>query len=108
MTPNHGMAADLEARRSAEKAALIRVQRRIGAIAFFTVTIHGVLGTIAAAHIREGQGRNGDAIGLLVMSVVISVITYVGTRVILDAKLWSPVWILLAAMPSAAGFVWVL
>ncbi len=108
MTPDPRPDADPMARRAAEKAALIRVQRRVGAIAFFTVTIHGVLGTIGAAHIREGQGRHGDAIGLLVMSVVISVIVYVGTRVILDAKLWSPAWILLAAVPSVAGFVWIL
>jgi hypothetical protein len=108
MASDQGRAADLEARREAEKASLIRVQRRIGAIAFFTVTIHGVLGTIAAADIREDQGRHGDAIGLLVMSVVISVIVYVGTRTILGATLWSPGWILLAAVPSVAGFVWVL
>ncbi len=106
MTPDPRMAA-LDAHREAEKAALIKVQRRIGAIAFFTVTMHGVLGTIAAAHIREGQGRHGDAIGLMVMSVVISVIVYAGTRTILGARLWSPLWILLAAVPSTAGFLWV-
>ena len=108
MTSDRSQAAELEARREAEKAALIRVQRRVAAIAFFTVTIHGVLGTIGFASIREGEGRRGDAIGLLVMSVVISVIVYAGTRTILGAKLWSPAWILLAAVPSAAGFIWVL
>jgi hypothetical protein len=108
MTSDPQKVAALEARREAEKASLIRVQRRIGAIAFFTVTIHGVLGAIGAASIREGEGRHGDAIGLLVMSAVISVIVYAGTRTILGAKLWSPGWILLAAVPSAAGFIWVL
>ena len=100
--------AELDARREAEKASLIRVQRRIGAIAFFTVTIHGLLGVIAVANIREDQGKHGDAIGLLIMSVVISVIVYAGTRVILGARLWSPIWIPLAAAPSVAGFIWVL
>ena len=99
---------DLEAMREAEKASLVRVQRRIGAIAFFTVTVHGVLGVIIAAHIREGQGRHADAIGLLVMSCVIAAVIYTVTRVILGAKLWSPPWMLLAAVLPVAGFVWVL
>lgn len=100
--------SELDARREAEKASLIRVQRRIGAIAFFTVTIHGLLGVIAVANIREDQGRHSDAIGLLIMSVVITVIVYVGTRVILGARLWSPIWIPIAAVPSVLGFFWVL
>ncbi len=108
MTTEPRPGRDADARREAEKASLNRVQRRVGAIAFFTFTIQGVLGVIAVADIREGQGRHGDAIGLLVMSVVISVITYVGTRVILGGKLWSPGWIALAAVPSVAGFIWVL
>ena len=107
MTPDP-RTAELDARREAEKAALIRVQRRIGAIAFFTLTIHGLLGVIAVADIREDQGRHGDAIGLLLMSVVITVIVYVGTRVILGARLWSPIWIPIAAVPSVLGFLWVL
>ena len=108
MTPSPPTSVDLDARREAEKAALVRVQRRIGAIAFFTVTVHAVLGVIIAAHIREGQGRHADAIGLLVMSGVIAAVIYTVTRVILGAKLWSPAWMLLAAALPVAGFLWVL
>jgi hypothetical protein len=55
---------DMDARRAAAKASLNRVQRRVGAIGFFFVAIHGALGVIFVAHTREDQGRHGDAIGL--------------------------------------------
>jgi hypothetical protein len=98
----------LDERRAAETASLHRVQRRIGAIAFFTVTVHGVLGVIGAAYVREGQGRHADAVGLVVMSGVIAVIVYVVTRIILGAKLWSPIWIALALTPTMAAVIWIL
>ena len=83
------------------------MQRRIGAIVFFTVTLHGVLGIIAVAHIREDQGRHGDAIGLMVMSVVISVIVYAGTRMI-SARSCGRRLDPAGRCPVAAGFIWVL
>lgn len=88
-------------------AALRRVQRRVGAIAFFAVAIHGVLGLIVVAHVVKGQGRGSDAILLLVMSAAFAIVTYVVVRVILAARLWSP-WIALSLVPTVIGFVWVL
>jgi hypothetical protein len=95
-------------RRLAETASLHRVQRRVGAIGFFAVAVHAVLGVIAAAYIREGQGRHGDAIGLTVMSAILAVLVYSVVRTILGAKLWSPAWIALALTPTAAAVVWIL
>jgi hypothetical protein len=89
-------------------AALRRVQRRVGAIAFFAVAIHGVLGLIVVAHVVKGEGRDADAVLLLIMSGVFAVVTYVVMRIILAARLWAPAWILLALVPSVIGFVWVL
>jgi len=88
-------------------AALRRVQRRVGAIAFFAVAIHGVLGLIVVAHVVKGEGRDSDAVLLLVMSGVFAVVTYVVVRLILAARLWSA-WIPLALIPTVIGFVWVL
>lgn len=89
-------------------AALNRVQRRVAAIGFFAVAEHGILGLIVAASIIVDEpGRRGDAIGLLVMATIISVITYVAMRVILGGRLLSP-WIALAAAAPIAGFIWVL
>ena len=100
--------ADVDARRAAAKASLHRVQRRVGAIGFFTVTVHAVLGVIGAAYVREGQGRHADAVGLVIMSGIIAVIVYAVTRIILGAKLWAPAWIVLALTPTVAAVIWIL
>jgi hypothetical protein len=93
---------------SAELAALRRVQRRVGAIAFFSVAIHGVLGLIVVAHVVKGEGRDSDAVLLLVMSAVFAVVTYVVVRLILGARLVAPAWIALSFVPTVIGFFWVL
>lgn len=87
--------------------ALRRVQRRVGAIAFFAVAIHGVIGLIVVAEVVKGEGRTSDAILLLAMSAVFAVVTYVVVRLILGAKLWSP-WVPLSLLPTVIGFFWVL
>ncbi|MET0468790.1 MAG: hypothetical protein ABW075_13980 [Aeromicrobium sp.] len=89
-------------------AALRRVQRRVGAIAFFAVAIHGVLGLIVVAHVVKGEGRDADAVLLLALSAVFAVVTYVVVRVILGARLWSPEWIALSMVPTLIGIFWVL
>lgn len=89
-------------------AALRRVQRRVGAIGFFAIAIHGVLGLIVVSHVVKGQGRGTDAVLLLVMSAVFAVVTYLVMRVILAKSLWSPVWIALSVVPTVIGAVWVL
>lgn len=101
------VSATAEERRAAETASLHRVQRRVGAIGFFAVTVHAVFGVIGAAYVREGQGRHADAVGLTVMSGVIAVIVYVVVRIILGAKLWSPAWIALTLTPTVAAIIWV-
>ena len=92
---------------AAELVALRRVQRRVGAIAFFAVAIHGVLGLIVVAHVVKGEDRGSDAVLLLVMSAVFAIVTYVVVRLILAAPLPSP-WIVFAFVPTVVGFFWVL
>lgn len=87
--------------------ALRRVQRRVAAIAFFAVAIHGVLGLIVVAEVVKGQGRDADAVLLLVMSAVFAIATYVVMRLILGARVWSA-WAPLSLLPTIIGFFWVL
>ncbi len=89
-------------------AALRRVQRRVGAIAFFAIAIHGVIGLVVVAHVVKGEGRDADAVLLLVLSAVFAVVTYVVVRLILAAPLWSPVWIVVSVLPTVIGVIWVL
>lgn len=94
---------------AAETAALRTVQRRIVAIVFFAVAIHGVLGLVVVANIIEEQGRRGGAIVLVFMSAVLAVVVSVVVRVILAARPYgSWPWMLLALVPSAAGLYLVL
>lgn len=86
--------------RAAELRALRKVQRRVAAIGFFAVAVHGILGLAVVGNIVDGQGRHGDAILLTVMSGVLALITYGIIRTILQRGLWSPVWILVAIAPT--------
>lgn len=86
--------------RAAELAALRKVQRRVAAIGFFAVAVHGIIGLAVVGNIVDGQGRRGDAVMLTVMSGVLALITYGIIRTILQRSLWSPIWMLIAIAPS--------
>ncbi|MCL3817463.1 hypothetical protein [Aeromicrobium wangtongii] len=96
-----------QSRSTAEQlVALRRVQRRVAAIAFFAIAIHGVIGLVVVAEVVKGQGRASDAVLLLAMSAVFGVVTYVVTRLILGARVLSP-WLALAFVPTVVGIFWV-
>jgi hypothetical protein len=86
-----------------ELAALHTVQRRVAAIGFFAVAMHGVIGLAVVAQIIDGQGRHGDAMALVFMSGVFALVTYVVMRTILRRRLWSPVWIAVSLVPTAVA-----
>ena len=89
----------------AEQDALNKVRRRVGAIVFGVVTMHSIIALIWLSRIYDHHDRHGDATGLLVMSGLISVAQFVGVRKILGKSLWSPIWIILAALPTTLAFV---
>lgn len=89
--------------RAAELEALRTVQRRVAAIAFFAVAIHGVIGLVVVAQIIDGQGRHADAMMLTFMSGVFALVTYVVVRTILRRRIWSPAWIAVSLVPTAAA-----
>jgi hypothetical protein len=88
-----------------EQDALNKVRRRVGAVVFGVVTMHSIVALIWLSRSYDGVGRSGDATGLLIMSGLISIAQYVGVRKILGKGLWSPIWILLAALPTTLAFV---
>lgn len=90
-----------------ETAAIDRVRRRVAAVGFFMVAIHGVLGLIGVAHVVKGQGRSDDAVVLLVMSAFVAEILVAVVRLILARKPVAPLWVLVGLLPTAAGFLWV-
>jgi len=89
--------------RAAELAALHKVQRRVAAIGFFAVAMHGVIGLAVVAQIIDGQGRHSDAVLLVCMSGVFALVTYVVVRTILRRRLWSPIWIVISLVPTAVA-----
>ena len=92
-----------------ETAALNRVRRRITAIAFFTVAIHGVLGLVVVADIIAGQDRRDGAVVLVALSAVLAVGISVAVRAILAATPFlSWPWVLVSLVPSAVGLAFVL
>ena len=91
-----------------KRAALDRVRRRVAAIGLIAVTEHLVVGLIIFAHAMvDDPGKRDNAIGLLIMSGIVAVLTYVAVRIIVGGRLVSP-WFLLALAPPVAGAVWVL
>ena len=101
---NQEFAADVLVKRK----ALDRVRRRVAAIGVIAVTEHFVVGLILFAHAMvDDPGKRDNAIGLLVMSGIISILTYIGVRFIVGGRLVS-LWFLVALAPPIIGAYWIL
>ncbi|AXT86603.1 hypothetical protein C6I20_16465 [Aeromicrobium sp. A1-2] len=87
-------------------ASLDRVRRRVTAIGFFAVAIHGVLGLIGVSYVLIDQGRHGDAILLLIMSAVIALIVCAATRAILGVRPFSALWSGVSLLPTVGALIW--
>jgi hypothetical protein len=91
--------------RERQAAALDRVRRRVTAIGFLAIAIHGVFGLIGVSYVVLGQGRRSDAVLLTIMSGVVALIVCAATRAILGARPFSVPWSLVSLVPTAAAFV---
>lgn len=78
----------------------------MGAIAFLTIILHADLALPIAASFIHAGGRTGDAIGLLVLSGVVGILSVVGNRLILARRVLTP-WLVLSLLPPAFG-VWLI
>ncbi len=99
---------DLRARRAKEAYELKKVQQRIAAIIFFTISYHCVFALIVLAKIIQNQGRPGDAYGLVFMSGVLALMVACGVRKILGHPMLSAIWTPLALAPPVIAAIWVL
>lgn len=82
-----------------------RVQRRVGASVFLSVAVHGVVALPIVAGIMESNGERGNAIGMVVMTGIVGLLTVVVARLILGHRPFAPLWVALGLLPLA-GAVW--
>jgi hypothetical protein len=87
-------------------AALDRVRRRVAAIGFLAVAVHGVFGLIGVSYVLLDQDRRSDAVLLTFMSGVVALIVCAATRAILGTRPFSPAWSLASLVPTVAAFIW--
>lgn len=95
-------------RRRRDAAALERVQRRVAACVFLGITVHGVIALPIVAGVMRSNGEEGNAIGMVIMTGVISLITVIVARLILGHRPLAPLWLLLGTLPFfvAVWYVW--
>ena len=86
--------------------SLDTVRRRISALTFLVITLHGVVALIWLGIIYRNDGRTSDSIIMFVISAVIALISCGVTRVILGKKIWSPLWIALSLSPTIVAVLW--
>lgn len=87
---------------------LKKVQQRTAAIIVFAIAYQCVFALIGVAKVIQGQGRDGDAYGLVFMAGVIALLQTCGIRAILGHRILSPLWTPLALAPPVAGAIWYL
>lgn len=86
--------------------ALDRVRRRVTAIGFLAVTVHGVFGLIGVSYVLLDQDRRADAMLLTVMSGIVAMIVCAATRAILGTRPFSLPWSLASLVPMVAAYIW--
>ena len=86
--------------------ALDRVRRRVTAIGFLAVTVHGVFGLIGVSYVLLDQDRRADAMLLTVMSGIVAMIVCAATRAILGTRPFSLPWSLASLVPLVAAYIW--
>ena len=91
--------------REHQAAALDRVRRRVAAIGFLAVAMHGVFGLIGVSYVLLDQDRRSDAALLTVMSGVVALIVCAATRAILGTRPFSIPWSLVSLAPTVAAFI---
>jgi hypothetical protein len=91
--------------RERQAAALDRVRRRVTAIGFLAVAMHGVFGLIGVSYVLLDQARRGDAVLLTFMSGVVALIVCAATRAILGTRPFSIAWSLVSLVPTAGAFL---
>lgn len=100
------MSQDLPPEVSEDLNSLDVVRRRVLAIGFLSIVLHGVVALIWLGIIYRNDGRTSDSIIMFVMSAVVALVSYGVTRVILGKKIWSPIWIVVSLVPTVVAVLW--
>lgn len=95
--------ADVVPTRQEKLDALDRVRRRVTAIGFLTIALHGIIALPVVAGIIDRQGRTDDAVVLVLMSGVIGVLTVAATLAILGRTASDARWLVLGLLPPVLG-----
>ncbi len=109
MTTTPQDSASREQLRAAKAKAehdLKKVQQRTAAIIVFSIAYHCVFALILVGKHVQGQGREGDAYGLLFMAGVLALLMTCGIRAILGHRILSPIWTPLALSPPVVAAIW--
>lgn len=86
--------------------ALDTVRRRVLAIGFLSIILHGIAALIWLGMGYRGEDRGSDAVLMFVIAGVFTALAYLGTRLILAKPLWSPLWIAIFFAPLAIAILW--
>ena len=100
------MNSELPPEVSQDLNALDTVRRRVLAIGFLSIVLHGVVALIWLGIEYRNEGRASDSTIMFVMSGAIALVSYAVTQVILGKKLWSPVWIVIFMAPTFIAAFW--
>ncbi len=82
------------------------VRRRVLAVGFLSIILHGVVALIWLGIVYRNDGRASDSFIMFFMSGVLAIITCVGTRVILKRAPWSTLWIAVSLAPTVIAVLW--
>ncbi|WP_229054600.1 hypothetical protein [Aeromicrobium sp. Leaf350] len=93
--------------RALELAALNRVRRRVAAIGFLAIIGHGVIALPIVAHHLVDDGRTSDAVILLVLTVFVTTVAIVVSRLILGRKPMTFAWALVPVAVPLVAALWI-
>lgn len=86
--------------------ALDTVRRRVLAIGFLAIILHGIAALIWLGMGYRDDNRSSDATFMFAVAGVFTGLAYLGTRLILAKKLWSPLWIAIFFAPLIIAILW--
>ncbi|RLV57147.1 hypothetical protein D9V41_00345 [Aeromicrobium phragmitis] len=86
-----------------ELESLDRVRRRVTAVGFLAIAIHAVIALPLLAQYVAEDGKNPEAVLMLVLTAFAGMLTAAVTRVILGRSPFSVLWLAVGLLPAAIG-----
>lgn len=86
-----------------ELASLDRVRRRVTAVGFLAIAVHAVVALPLLAQYVAEDGRNADAVLMLLLTALSGMLTAAVTRAILGRSPFSVIWFAIGLLPTVVG-----